>query len=127
MAKNHHQTGLPSAIKFALSGIVATIKRERNIKIELCFAVAALVASAVLQLQPLEWALIIILIALVLSFELANSAIESLTDLASPETHPIAKYVKDAMAGAVFLTALCSVVVGLIIFINAALRMGEVL
>ena len=121
MSKNlrPHHNSLFTAFSFAWEGIVATFKRERNFKIELVIAALALIVSAVLQLEPLEWVLIIILIALVLALELANSALESLVDLASPEQHPLAKQAKDAMAGAVLVSALLAAVCGLIIFINA--------
>ena len=56
---------------------------------------------------------ILTLCALVLSLELMNGALEAAVDLASPELHPLAKFAKDAAAGAVLLAALISVVVGL--------------
>jgi diacylglycerol kinase (ATP) len=52
------------------------------------------------------------LCALVLSLEMMNCALEAAVDLASPELHPLAKYAKDAAAGAVLVAALTSVVVG---------------
>jgi diacylglycerol kinase len=39
---------------------------------------------------------------------------ETLVDLVSPGYHPLAKVVKDVTAGAVLLTAIISVVVGLL-------------
>ncbi|MDR1358647.1 MAG: diacylglycerol kinase family protein [Coriobacteriales bacterium] len=116
--------GLAAAFKHALSGIAHIIRHERNIKIELAFAALALIASVLLRLEPLEWAAVIILIALVLALELANSALESLTDLASPDQHPLAKRAKDAMAGAVLVAAVGAVAAGLVIFVSAALRLG---
>jgi len=41
-----------------------------------------------------------------------NCALEAAIDLASPELHPVAKYAKDAAAGAVLMAALISVGVG---------------
>jgi len=116
---------LQRAFASALAGIADTVRRERNIKIELGFAVFAIVAGALLALEPLEWALIALTIAAVLAAELVNTAIEAAVDLASPKIHPLAKRAKDAAAGAVLLLAAASVVVGLIVFINAAARLVQ--
>ena len=50
-----------------------------------------------------------------LAVELLNSALEALTDLVSPEHHPLAGQAKDLAAGAVLVTAIGAVVVGLLI------------
>ncbi len=131
--RNHHgehhhkhqrgKTSLPDAFTYAWFGIMATFKEERNFRIELIIAVVALIAAVILSLEPLEWAVIILLITLVLALELANSALESVTDLVSPDTHPLAKYTKDAMAGAVLIAAFGAVVIGLVIYISAGLRL----
>ena len=54
--------------------------------------------------------------ALVLSLELVNTALEALSDLISPEWHPLAKLAKDAAAGAVLVGSVVSVVVGAAVF-----------
>jgi diacylglycerol kinase (ATP) len=54
---------------------------------------------------------------MVLTAELLNTAIEYLTDFVSPEHNLIAGKVKDIASAAVFITALCSAIIGLIIFI----------
>jgi diacylglycerol kinase len=117
------QHGLVESFRCAGLGIIQTVKAERNIKIELVCAACALVVSVLLGLKPAEWALIVFAIVLVLAFELANSAVESLVDLASPKVHPLARHAKDAMAGAVLVVAAGAAICGLLVFINAALRL----
>ncbi len=123
MSAEHKNSSLFKAFSYALAGIASTLKNERNIKIELAVAVLALAASVVLALEPLEWAVILILIVVVLAFELANSALESLIDLVHPHEHPLAKHAKDAMAGAVLVVAIGAVAAGLVVYIAAALRL----
>jgi diacylglycerol kinase len=124
MSGKRRHIKLTEAFRCAGSGIVQTVKAERNIKIELACAACAVVVSAALALEPVEWALIVVLIVLVLGLELANSAVESLVDLASPDAHPLARHAKDAMAGAVLVVAAGAAASGLLIFIHAALRLG---
>jgi undecaprenol kinase len=47
--------------------------------------------------------------------ELLNTAIEAVIDLVSPEWHPLAKVAKDTAAGAVLVSAVFAVAVGLVI------------
>ena len=49
--------------------------------------------------------------------ELANSAVERVTDILKPRIHDYAKEIKDIMAAAVFLASFVAAVVGLIIFL----------
>ena len=69
------------------------------------------------QLSRLEWALIALAVAGVWTAELMNTAIEALTDLASPDFHPLAGKAKDVAAGAVLLAAIGALVVGALVFI----------
>jgi len=55
--------------------------------------------------------------ALVLALGAVNTALEYLTDLVSPDRHPLAGKAKDVAAAAVLLAATGAVVVGLIIFL----------
>jgi diacylglycerol kinase (ATP) len=64
----------------------------------------------------LEWALVALAVAGVWTAELMNTAIEALTDLASPTYHPLAGKAKDVAAGAVLLAALGALVVGVLVF-----------
>ena len=55
-------------------------------------------------------------IALVLSLEMLNTAVEKLADQTHPERHPQIGLVKDVAAGAVLWAAVLSVVIGAIVF-----------
>jgi diacylglycerol kinase len=76
-----------------------------------------------LRVSRIEWAIITLLIALVLTLEAVNSAIEATVDLVTSEYHPLAKIAKDVAAGAVWLMAITSVVIGAIIFLPPLLAL----
>jgi undecaprenol kinase len=65
----------------------------------------------------LEWCVILIVIAAIISLEMVNTAIEAIVDLASPQIHPLAKIAKDVGAGAVLVFAIASVIIGGLIFL----------
>lgn len=73
-------------------------------------------AGWVVGLSALEWAYLLVAISIVLIAETANTALEWLVDLASPEYHDLARRAKDAAAGAVLMSAVGSAVGGLVLF-----------
>lgn len=102
---------------FAWNGIVEAIKAECNFQFHLIAAVLVIAAGFVLHLSLIEWVMIVLVIGLVLTVELINSAIERIIDYVKPEIHPAAKIIKDTSAGAVLITAIIAVIIGFLIFI----------
>lgn len=70
-----------------------------------------------LNITITEWCICITLFGLVISLELVNTAIETVVDIAMPEKNEKAKKAKDISAAAVLMSAICSAIIGLIIFI----------
>ena len=101
----------------AFRGIFYVIRSQHNFRIHLFFAVLVVLAGFLFSISVSEWLILMLTIALVLSLEMINSAIECLVDLVTKEYHPIAGKVKDIAAGAVLVAAIISIIIGLIIFI----------
>ena len=102
---------------YALNGIWHATATQLNFRVHLVAAVIAVYAGYALHISKDEWLWIILCIAMVLVAELFNTAIEFLTDLVSPEYNKKAGLVKDISAGAVLITAIGALVIGLIIFV----------
>ena len=105
------------SLAFAFAGVRLALHSQRNLRIHIAFAVAAVFLGFALRISRAEWAVVVALIALVISLELLNTAVEALADLASPTFHPLAKTAKDTAAGAILVVALGSAAAGLIIFL----------
>lgn len=101
----------------AFSGLRSLLRTERNVYIHLAIAAVVVLMGAVLEVALLEWAVLVVAIALVLVTETLNTAVESLVDLVSPEKRPLAGRVKDLAAAAVLLAALFAVVLGVLVFL----------
>jgi len=112
--KSENKCGI--GMKFAFNGIRIGLS-ERNFIIQLVITGFVLIAGFLFQLTTVEWCIILICIAGVLSLELLNSAIEQIVDHISPDYSLFAKHAKDLAAGAVFISAVVSAIIGLIIFI----------
>ena len=106
-----------NALKNALNGIKYTFKTQRNLKIQIVFAILAIILGLFLKLSITEWVILSLTIFLVLIVELINTAIETTVDMFTMEYNEKAKNAKDASAGAVTLMAIASIVVGIFLFI----------
>jgi len=102
---------------YAFNGIRLLFFSQANARIHLFVALAVVIAGLLCRISSTEWLAIIVCISLVIGMEAMNTAVEWLTDLISPEYHPLAGKVKDVAAAAVLITVIGAVVAGLIIFI----------
>jgi diacylglycerol kinase (ATP) len=100
----------------ALRGVWAALRSELHLQFHAVATVLVLGLGVYFRLSPTEWALVALSVASVWAAELFNTAIETLTNLASPGYHPLAGKAKDVAAGAVLLAALGAVVVGGLVF-----------
>lgn len=106
-----------ASFKFAWNGLRILLREEHNARIHLLAALAVLVAGFLFNLNTTEWIALVFAIALVLSLELVNSAIENLADFISPGQHHRIKKIKDLSAAAVLLAAMAALAIGLLVFI----------
>lgn len=74
------------------------------------------------ELSPLRWAILMIVIGGVIALEMVNTAIERIVDLVSSDYHPLAGIAKDVAASAVLIFSMIAVVVGIIIFFEPLLQ-----
>lgn len=109
---------LVASMEFAITGVITAFKEERNMRKHLVSAILATLAGLVFQISAMEWLFLVLAIFLVISFEIINSAIENVVDLASNyHFSMLAKNAKDMAAGAVLVISGYAVVTGLIIFV----------
>ena len=101
---------------YAFQGIGNTILHERNMQIHCCVTVLVVIFGFLLKISLAEWMVCLLLFALVMSFELVNTALEAVVDLVTLEKKPLAKKAKDAAAGAVLVSAIIAAILGGIIF-----------
>jgi len=108
-------TGRIRSFKYAFVGIWTMLKSQQNAWIHAIATVAVVIAGFVLGISPAEWCWLVLAIIAVWMAEALNTAIEFLADVASPEFHPLVKKAKDVAAGAVLISAIGALVIGIII------------
>lgn len=97
-------------------GILVFVKSTPNAWIHFLILASALYLGFHFHITRVEWLALILASGLVLVSEAFNTAIEIDIDLTSPEYHPYAKDTKDVAAGAVLLSALTALIIGIFIF-----------
>jgi len=115
--------GLIASFGYAGAGIGYLLRSQRNARIHLVLAVAAILLALWLKISAVEWAVLGLTIGLVFIAEAFNTAIESTIDLLSPDVHPLAKIAKDTAAGGVLLAAVTALVVGAFLFLPPLLAL----
>lgn len=122
-------SSLRKSFTYAWQGITYAFQTQRNFRIHTCIGTIALTLSWVLELGPIQVAILLLCIGFVMTMELLNTALESVVDLTvRRQYHELAKIAKDCAAGAVFISAMVSVAVGLTLFLPALWqRLGLIL
>ncbi len=100
------------SFRYAWAGITYAFKTQRNFRIHTVIGSLAISLGIILQLTPVELAVIGLTIGAVMAMELLNTAIESVVDLSVGQSyHELAKIAKDCAAGAVMIFALGAILV----------------
>ncbi len=105
------------SLSHAVKGILYTFRNERNFQVEIVAAGIVGLLMLWLPLSSTENMVLILVIALVLAFELLNTAVERIMDILKPRVHPYARVVKDVTAGSVFVVSVGALIIGIIIFL----------
>lgn len=109
---------LINSFRCAFKGIAFVAQHERNMRIHMVFVLYVAFFSAFYDFSKTEIAVLVITCALVMIFEILNTSIEVIVDKVSPKYSPLAKVAKDAAAGAVLLSAVMAVIVGIVLFFD---------
>lgn len=106
---------LGESFRCAIDGVLFVLRTERNMMLHFFAAVLSLLIAALLRVTPLELACLTLTISLVLVCELANTALEILCDIICADLEPRIGRVKDIAAGAVLVSAVSAVIVGILV------------
>lgn len=99
----------------AIEGILHAAKTQRHMRYHFYAAIIILIVSFSLGINWSEVVILITLSIIVLSVEMLNSALETITDILFRDYDERAKRIKDMAAGAVLITAMGAAVIGFVI------------
>ena len=102
---------------YAFRGLWYALRTQRNARVHVSIAILAILVGIVLRISAVEFAMVFVAITGVFLAEMFNTVFGLCVDLASPDYHPLAKIAKDVAAGAVLLSAMLSIVIGVFVFV----------
>lgn len=106
----------------AIAGLREAWRRERSFRTQIAIAAALALGLVVLRPSAVWIAIAALAVALVLSAELLNSALELLIDHLDPAVHDRIRVIKDMAAGAVLVACLGALLVGLLLLATSVGR-----
>ena len=116
--------GRIQSVKCAIRGIIIMLKSQHNAWIHAVASCLVLCAGGFLHLSADHWCFLVLAIIAVWTAEALNTALELLADVASPEFHPLVEKAKDVAAGAVLISAMGSIVIGLLVLGPGLLKLA---
>lgn len=120
---NHRS--LIKSFGYALEGIYYGLKYNQNLRIHFVVGILVIIASLILKINAFQMGILGVMILLVISSEMINTAIEQMTNLITKEHSQEAKIAKDVSAGMVLITSVGSIIVGVLIFLPYILKLFE--
>lgn len=117
MIEDHDPEKHINSFRFAFNGLLHAFSTQRNFRLQIILGIITLLLAVLLSFNRIEWIVLLLTIGLVLTAEIANTILETLIDLSTPNLHPKARVAKDLAAAAVLLISIFSVSIGLLLFI----------
>ncbi|MEI6042173.1 MAG: diacylglycerol kinase family protein [bacterium] len=103
---------------YAFKGIKHVFKNERNFRLHILSSVMVLFLAFYFKCDLIEFALLIISMTMVFVAEIINSTIEYTWNKLEPNHHPVVAVIKDSMAGAVLISAISALMIGIIVILR---------
>jgi diacylglycerol kinase len=102
---------------FAFNGLKLLLKNEHNARVHFLATIMVCLLGWFFNVNLYEWISLSIVMAMVWMAEIFNTALEEICNFISEEKNPKIKIIKDLAAGGVLVSAVCALIVGLIIFV----------
>ena len=106
------------SFKYAIDGILDVFRTQKHMRFHFVTMVVVLLVALLFDLNKQDILILIFVVSLVLIAEMFNTAIEAVVDMVVQSYHPLAKFAKDAAAGAVLIATATAVLVGFMLSVG---------
>ncbi|MFH0702734.1 MAG: diacylglycerol kinase family protein [bacterium] len=111
------------SFRFAIRGLALALRSQKNFRTDLIIGFIVIISAVLLKFSHIEMIILILTIGFMLFAELINTVIEFVIDAYFGNKYSIlAKMAKDISAGSVFIAALFSVMIGILLFLPNLLK-----
>lgn len=102
----------------AFRGLQRALETENSFRIHVFVAILVSITLVVLQLDRIDTAFIIFIMAIILVLELVNTVVERFVGLLEPRVHPYVGVIKDLMAAAVLIMTIAAISIGALLILG---------
>ena len=106
------------SFKYAVDGILDVFRTQKHMRFHFVTVVMVLLVALIFGLDKKDILVLLFTISMVLVAEMFNTSIEAVVDLVTQTYHPLAKFAKDAAAGAVLIATGMAILVGCLLFLG---------
>jgi diacylglycerol kinase len=118
-----HRRNIAQSFLHAAKGMYYACRGERNMVTHLIIAALVIIMSFVLQLDKIEFIIILFCIAMVLITEAVNTSFEFMVDLFhGAKISGVVKMLKDIASAAVLIACVFSAIIGALIFLPKIIK-----
>lgn len=107
----------------AMRGIKIAVRGEASFFVHFFVTAVVVLAAGVFQCTTGQWAILLLCVALVMTAETFNTALERLAKAVSGQSHPELRDALDIASGAVLLASIGAALVGAMVFGSRLLEM----
>ncbi len=113
-SKEFHLAARIRSFKYAFKGLWTLLKTQHSAWFHAASTVAVIIAGVGFRISQPEWCWLVLAMTAVWTAEAFNTSIEFLSDVVSPEYHPLIEKAKDVAAAAVLTTVIGAIAIGLL-------------
>ncbi|MFA7174397.1 MAG: diacylglycerol kinase family protein [Kiritimatiellia bacterium] len=112
--KRFHLGDRIRSFKYAFKGLWTLLKTQHSAWFHAVSTMVVVVAGFYFEISQSEWCWLVLAMVAVWTAEAFNTSIEFLSDVVSPDYHPLIEKAKDVAAAAVLTTVIGSIAIGLL-------------
>lgn len=116
---------ITESFRYAVDGILDVFRTQRHMRFHFVTMALVLLVALLYDLSKRDILIIVFVVSLVLIAEMFNTAIEAVVDMVMQSYHPLAKFAKDAAAGAVLIATATAILVGFMLFLGDETSIGS--
>jgi diacylglycerol kinase len=114
--RSHHPRRHAKSFQYAFEGIFHALVNEANFRVQVVITIVAVTLGIHYKIAVAEWGLLTLTSGFLLAAELINTVVEEFVDHLIEENHEGVKIIKDVAAGFVFIAAITTLIILILIF-----------
>lgn len=121
----YEKPGFWCSLKQALRGLRHSWKTQGHIRFHGIVGTIVLCLAGLCRVTKFEWLILMVAIGCVIGTEVMNTALEIVVDMVQPNFDPLAGMAKDVASGAVLVTVIQAIVIGILVFLPRAFSVAS--